>query len=108
METVVLRCLVYVSLSVHMRHEFSILFLCIGSSPSSPPIRYDFEDEQDCKQGVRRFTMRFMCKVPVHLVCCYALLVSHYTSFSVLRAFLVEEAKIVKRVIKSQEKGGRK
>ena len=34
--------------------------------------------------------------------------VSYSRLFSILRAFLVEEAKIVKKVIKSQEKGGRK
>lgn len=32
----------------------------------------------------------------------------YWTPCSILRAFIVEEAKIVKRVIKSQENGGRK
>ena len=40
----------------------------------------------------------------VHLIHPFSVLFSS----SILRAFLVEEAKIVKKVIKSQEKGGRK
>ena len=82
-----------------------------GIDPCAPPtrVRDYLQDPKERQQGVRRVAMRNVRAVavrvfplPISSACRLVGRNSHGFSHSVVRAFLIEEAKIVKRVIKQQ------
>jgi ribosomal protein L34E len=93
-------------------HAYHRLTGEIGCCPSPTSIRNCVQDEKACQPGVWGFALWWLraCAVrsiPYDRLCRVHLAHNQYNS--IVRAFLIEEAKVVKRVIKSQQKaaGGR-
>jgi large subunit ribosomal protein L34e len=81
----------------------------IGCCPSPTPIRNCVQNEKACQPGVWGFTMRWLRSFAVRsnlYDCLCRVHLTHNQYNSIVRAFLIEEAKVVKRVIKSQQKAG--
>lgn len=81
----------------------------IGCCPSPTSIRNGVQNEKACQPGIWGFAMRWLRAFAVRsnpYDCLYRVHLTHDQYNSIVRAFLIEEAKVVKRVIKSQQKAG--
>jgi large subunit ribosomal protein L34e len=81
----------------------------IGCCPSPTSICNGVQNEKACQPGIWGFAMRWLRAFAVRsnsydCLCRVHLTYNQYNS--IVRAFLIEEAKVVKRVIKSQQKAG--
>jgi large subunit ribosomal protein L34e len=96
-------------LAISFFHAYHRLTGEIGCCPSPTSIRNCVQDEKTCQPGIWGFTMRWLRAFAVRSnPCCYLCQVhlAYNLYNSIVRAFLIEEAKVVKRVIKSQQKTG--
>ena len=90
-------------------HSYHRLNGEIGCCPSPTSIRNCIQDEKTCEPGIWGFAMRWLCAFAVRsnpYDRLYRVHLTHNLSNRIVRAFLIEEAKVVKRVIKSQQKAG--
>jgi large subunit ribosomal protein L34e len=100
------------NLAIPYLYAYHYLIGEIGCCPSPTSIRNCVQDEKACQPGIWGFAMWWLRTFavrssPYDRLCRMHLTRSQYNS--IVRAFLIEEAKVVKRVIKSQQKaaGGR-
>ena len=79
----------------------------MGCCPSPASMHNCFQDEKACQRDIGGFAMRWLCAFAVRSNFYDRLCRVHLTdnrNNKIVRAFLIEEAKVVKRVIKSQQK----
>jgi large subunit ribosomal protein L34e len=96
-------------LAIPCFHAYHCLNGEIGCCPSPTSIRNCVQDEKACQPGIWGFAMRWLRAFTVRSnpydgLC--RVYLTHDHCNRIVRAFLIEEAKVVKRVIKSQQKTG--